>query len=159
MYKNISSTTSLTTTGVPQGSVLGPLLFIIYTNDLPHCLTKTKCILFADDTTIYASGKSLPVLYNTINTELTTLADWFKANKLSLNVTKTVYMIFNKLGRNPIDAGLYIKLGDDIIKEVTHTKFLGLQIDNQLNWNEHLKHVKSKLSNTLYALRTAKKYP
>ena len=75
--------------GVPPGSVLGPLLFIIYTNDLPNAINNAKSILFADDTTLYASSDSLPVLYKMIYYDLTSLAEWFCAYKLSLNVSKS----------------------------------------------------------------------
>ena len=80
---------------MPQGSVLGPLLFILYTNDLPNTLTVRKSILFTDDTTIYYSHSNLNTLYTNLNKDLKILNDWFKTNKLSLNVSKTLYMIFN----------------------------------------------------------------
>jgi len=73
---------------------LGPLLFIIYTNDLPNSLNNTKAILFADDTTIFAHDHNLTNLYSKINYDLESLYDWFKANKLSLNINKTNYMLF-----------------------------------------------------------------
>ena len=79
-YKSSTSNMQLITTGVPQGSVLGPLLFIIYTNDLPHSLkitNNTKCILFADDTTIYETSSDIKQLYNSLNANLNTLSDWF----------------------------------------------------------------------------------
>ncbi len=142
--------------GVPQGSVLGPLLFIIYTNDLPNCLKRMKCILFADDTTLYSSASTLNELYKYLNEDLATLADWFKANKLSLNVSKTVYMIFNLPHTIHGSQNHELKLGTEIIKQVDHTKFLGLHLDNELKWMYHIRHVKSKLSSALYALRTAK---
>jgi hypothetical protein len=96
-YKSHSSFMNSITTGVPQGSVLGPLLFIIYSNDLPLCLSDiktTKCLLFADDTAIYETSSDVTKLYKSLNANLNTLADWFRANKLSLNVSKTIYMIF-----------------------------------------------------------------
>ena len=83
------------TCGVPQGSILGPLLFLIYMNDLPHCLTNSKAILFADDTTLYASADNIPYLYDLINHDMANLTDWFRANKLSLNASKTNYMLFS----------------------------------------------------------------
>jgi retron-type reverse transcriptase len=82
------------TYGVPQGSVLGPLLFIIYTNDLPRNLKTVKSILFADDTTIYQSSNNTEKLYKAMNEQLKILEDWFKANKLSLNASKTNYILF-----------------------------------------------------------------
>ena len=78
--------------GVPQGSILGPLLFLISINDLPGCLLHTKAHMYADDTTIYASSVSTAELYAKVNNNLTRVRDWLLANKLSLNVTKTEYM-------------------------------------------------------------------
>ena len=78
-------------------SVLGPLLFIIYTNDLPDCLDKTKSILFADDATGYISSHNISYLYTTMNDELKKLTDWFRTNKLSLSVYKANYMLFTQI--------------------------------------------------------------
>ena len=153
-YQNYSSKYENILCGVPQGSVLGPLLFIIYTNDLPSCLKHTKCILFADDTTIYASSSSLNQLYNFLNLDLDTTADWFKANKLSLNTSKTTYMIFGN--NETINYKYKLQLGDEVIKQENVVKFLGLFIDDKLQWKAHIKHCKAKLSNSLYAIRSAK---
>ena len=85
--------------GVPKGSILGPLLFILYTNDLPNSLTNSKAILIADDTTIYTSSTNIVQLYESINRDLDSLSEWFRANRLSLNINKTHYMLF---GQNPV---------------------------------------------------------
>ena len=77
-------------------SVLGPLLFIIYTNDLPNCLTHSKAILFADDTTVYSSSEDIPTLFNNVNLDLDSLTEWFRSNKLSLNVGKQI-MLYSKI--------------------------------------------------------------
>jgi hypothetical protein len=155
-YKSHSSSTSSVVCGVPQGSVLGPLHFIIYTNDLPNCLKYSKCILFADDTTVYLSSFNLPKLYDSLNYDLNNLTDWFRANKLSLNIGKTMYLLFRKKYDNTNTNDYNLNIGSERIKRVQHTKFLGLIIDEQLQWTAHIKHVKSKLSSSLYAIRNAK---
>ena len=140
--------------GVPQGSVLGPLLFIIYTNDLPNALTFSKCILFADDTTLFYSSKNLHTLYNNIALDLNDLSELFKANKLSLNVSKTNYITMQNT--NEISINHTLKIGDETIKQVNTAKFLGIIIDDKLSWNAHIDYCRNKLSSGLYAINSAK---
>ena len=151
------STKKQITCGVPQGSVLGPLLFIIYTNDLPNCLTYTHAILFADDTTIYTNSNNLKTLYDHINFDLNALDLWFKTNKLSLNVSKTNYMLFtnNSRSRTNLTASK-IKIGNDDINQKNHVKFLGVIIDETLNWKQHILAAKNKISKTFYCLKMVK---
>ena len=139
------------TCGVPQGSVLGPLLFIIYTNDLPNALRDSRCILFADDTTIYYTSDDLNTTATILSNELEQLTEWFRANKLSLNATKTNYIIFNKT--QLVLPDIELKIGTDRINRVYNTKFLGVYIDSKLNWNKHLQYCSYKLSSGLYAIK------
>ena len=100
-----------------------------------HCfLTKAKSILFADDTTIFYSSKSMSDIFETMNTELQIMSDWFRANKLSVKTSKTNYMLFTKhticnIGQN------VLCLNGELLTCVQSTKFLGLVIDNHLEWN------------------------
>ena len=142
------------TCGVPQGSVLGPLLFLIYMNDLPTCLTYTQAVLFADDTTIYTSSDNIIDLYHNINVDLSNLVDWFRSNKLALNTTKTNFMLFTN--SNNIPANQFIKIDTDIIERRNCCKFLGLMIDHKLTWSEHISYTKSKISRSLYAMNRLK---
>ena len=94
-YKNHKSESKAVSVGVPQGSFLGPLLFIIYSNDMTKLLRYcSSVIIFADDTTIYHAGTNRTEVYRNMNSDLETLSDWFKANKLSVNASKTKYMVF-----------------------------------------------------------------
>ena len=145
-YNGICSTAQNINCGVPQGSILGPLLFLIYMNDLPNCLCNSKVILFADDTTLYASSDNIVNLYDLINRDLDNLTDWFRANKLSLKSIKTHYMLIspnreiNALNQNTI------KIASDDIERKDCCKFLGIMIDDKLTWSKHIDYIHSKLS-------------
>ena len=91
---HISNKTSISF-GVPQGSVLGPLLFLLYVNDIHQCSTKLTFYLFADDTNILFAEKNLKVIETVINTELCKLYDWLTSNKLTLNISKSYFVIFH----------------------------------------------------------------
>lgn len=154
---NCKSGKKTITCGVPQGSVLGPLLFIIYTNDLPNSLTHTHAILFADDTTIYTKSHNLKTAYEYVNSDLHALDIWFKTNKLSLNIGKTNYMLFtnNKRSLTNISPNK-LKIGNEELEQKNHVKFLGITIDENLNWKEHILTTKNKISRTFYSLKMVK---
>ena len=143
------------TCGVPQGSVLGPLLFILYTNDLPHVLQDVKCILFADDTTIYMSSPNQKQLYECMSRELNNLTDWYSANKLSLNTSKTNFIHFRKSHKVEV-LNNDLVINNSTIERVTCTKFLGIYIDERLHWCEHINHCRKKVASGVYALNMVK---
>ena len=93
-YNNTSSTKLSITYGVPQVSILGPLLFLLYINDIANVSDILFSLLFADDTSVFIQGDQLDDIVNEINIELKTLVAWLNANKLSLNIDNTQYMIF-----------------------------------------------------------------
>jgi len=140
--------------GVPQGSVLGPLLFNIYVNDLCLCLTHANHILYADDTTLYIIGNNRKSLLNQMNYDLNNLSMWFSANKLALNTNKTIYIVFSD---KYIDTTNFkLSIDDKQLMQVTTTKFLGIYMDSHLTWETHLNHISKKLTTGLYVLNSLK---
>ena len=136
MYDNIQSETRNIKCGVPQGSILGPLLFIIYMNDICNVSELLYTIMYADDTSVIMSGNDLESLIQSVNSELCLLNTWLKANKLSLNVNKTYYLIFHR-ARIKVDNDNSIRMNDSIINSASHLKYLGVIIDSKLNWVPH----------------------
>ncbi len=142
--------------GVPQGSVLGPLCFIMATNDLASALKKCSSILFADDTTVYVTDKNLRHLKDCMKHDLEIMVDWFKANKLTLNLGKTSFVLFQPPGRRTLDEDVQLSVGNIPISREKTVKFLGLYLNEHLNFDSQVKHICSKLSKNIYMLRTIK---
>ena len=142
-----SSTISTITYGVPQGSILGPLLFLLYINDISNVIPELKVKLFADDTNIFLFNKSIESLFVDASKALDKLNNWFSANKLSLNVDKTHYCIFRKRG-NILDKNIQypsLTLDNHIIERVNYTKYLGIIVDEFITFKEHINHLVNKL--------------
>lgn len=135
---------SVMSSGVPQGSVLGPILYLMYVNELPGVAPNLKTTLFADDTTLTAAGADIVPLMQKINVELGKFVSWTFANRLSLNAVKTNVMLFSN--RVPPDVVSAIVVNGVNLNFSESTKFLGLEVDKKLKFNVHLSTVSDKLS-------------
>ena len=151
-----SSDKSRISVGVPQGSVLGPFLFLIFINDLSAILKFSKLILFADDTTMYSYHRNIDILFENLNEDLVTLNRWLSANKLVLNISKTNYMIF---GDRDIPDHLKLSIDNNDLNQASEVTFLGLIIDKKLTFKGHISEIKTKLSKTLGIFRKLKFLP
>ena len=135
--------------GVPQGSILGPLLFLLYINDLPDSSALLHFILFADDTNIFFSHKSIDSLLSIVNAELIHVAEWFKANKLSLNLGKTNYVLFRSRRKSVPPTDHILSIDSIPIAQVYSSKFLGVYIDQHLTWKDHINNISTKVAKNI----------
>ena len=146
LFNKTKSDLAIITTGIPQGSILGPLLFSIYVNDIINSSDKLQYLLYADDTTLYFNREHFtPHNANLeINNELSKVMNWLKLNKLSLNVQKTKYMTFHKSQKNVTPLNLSI---DDIpIDSVDEFNYLGIILHERLTWENHINMVTNKIA-------------
>ncbi len=141
------------TCGVPQGSILGPLLFIIYINSLPNVmLSNVDTFLYADDTALVTSGDSIFAIERNLNGSLTAAKQWFDNHKLSLNVKKTKGMTFGTKQKLNQTANMKISFDGEVVEHVTQFKYLGVILDGSLQFDKHVAYVKQKVFTRLKAL-------
>lgn len=140
--------------GVPQGSVLGPLLFLFYINDIINELNeKCEIRLFADDMLIYTTGYSTVEISNNLNEQLGSVEKWLKINKLKVNVSKTKVMLMRGIRKKVNQNNLKIKLENIELEVVNEIKYLGVIIDKNLNFMEHVSYIGKKIGSKLGVLR------
>jgi hypothetical protein len=138
--------------GVPQGSILGSLLFVIYVNDLPRSINKyASPVIYADDTNVLVSANNLKDLQTKIDSTLHYISDWFLFNGLILNMEKTNMVKF--CTNHSLNNQQQCPTDNYLINEVTNIRFLGSELDNNMNWKNHVAKILPKLIRACYAVR------
>ena len=153
----VLSTPANITCGVPQGSILGPLLFTIYINDMHNALKQCIVHHFADDTNLLYSHSNPKILKRVMNNELKILFEWLCANRLSLNVGKTEFIIFRPPSK-PLTERIVLRLNQTNIFESTKIKYLGIILDSRLTWKHHIAELCKKLSRAVGLLYKIKHF-
>ena len=146
------------TCGVPQGSVLGPLFFLVFVNDIQGAIQDCKIKLYADDTVLYQSGVNCDEASNKLQRSVNRFASWCEANSLTINISKTKTMAFGSRQRVKRAKKSTIKLGEEVLKQVPSYRYLGLILDSTLNYNLHVNQIIRTVLHKLMLLSKMKKY-
>lgn len=138
--------------GVPQGSILGPLLFLIYINNIQEIGLSADVTLYADDTSLFYFGDSINSIIPNLQSDLDLLNSWFRSNLLTINIAKTNYIIFAAKNKN-IGDFTQPSINNEVINRKTAEKYLGIILDNSLNWKLHIDKIKNKITSLTGSLR------
>lgn len=159
LVDNYLSSQSEISCGVPQGSTLGPLLFLVYINDLSNSVKHSKVRMFADDTNISVSASNCKDIENSLNSDLEDIQLWLEANKLNLNLSKTEFMLLGSSAKLfNLALPPKIKLGTLSVKQVQSAKSLGVIIDETLSWSCHIDQICKKISQAIFGLKLARPF-
>ena len=143
-FQGVSSDPVPIPIAVPQGSILGPLLFILHVSDLPNVLNRCSMLMYADDTVLFYAASRVDALQERLNEELKTIECWLRQNSLFLNVYKTEAIVFGTSPRLPNIYSFTISVNGTYIKRVSQFKYLGVVFDERLSWNDHVKFILAK---------------
>jgi len=147
------------TCSIPQGTILGPLLFILYINDLPNCLVNSHPRMYADDTHLTFASNDVGHLDENMNDNLTKTTEWLTANKLTLNKSKTEFMLIGSRQRlNTFNRLPSFTVNSNSIKQVEFTKSLGVYVDENLTWNVHVEHISQKIASCIGILKRSRSF-
>ncbi|CAB3981669.1 Hypothetical predicted protein [Paramuricea clavata] len=152
------SNPALIKSGVPQGSILGPILFLIFINDLPSYVGSSKPFLFADDSTLISSGSDLHELSVSLKSDMTSVSRWTNHNKLSLNHGKTKIMKIYSQSKFPDLSPITIEVNNNNVKEITSAILLGVTLDQHLKWDRQINTIYNIINSRLYLLKHIRSY-
>ena len=146
---NTVSSEQTMTCGIPQGSSLGPVLFLIYINDLPNCSNALTFRIFVDDTNVFASARDLKVLEKIVNSELKKVKIWCDVNKLSINFSKINFMTIKSRKKKDDQVNINIESADDtinVLKKKQKIKYLGVLLDETMSFNHHISYICTRIA-------------
>ena len=144
----INSNTQTVSCGVPQGSVLGPLLLLIYVNDFHNCSKPLDFHLFADDANLFFQHRDINMFESLINSELEKVLHWLCANKLSLNIDKSNFVIFHSTQRK-LPKQIMLSINNQMLTQETSIRYLGVYIDYNISWKTHITNISKKIKRSI----------
>ena len=150
---DVQSTLRPIQVGVPQGSILGPLLFLVYINDLPECLEHCEVALYADDTVIYFSSSCVTEIEIFINRDLSKLSSWFSTNRLTLNVSKSKFILIGSPKKLSTCNDVNVVIDDSPLECTDTFKYLGVTINKTMTWGDHVEAISTKINQRLGLLK------